>query len=527
MAKPDAYWDKRAIRRLTDAEKQGEEYIKRIQKMYDRASRNVQRDIEAVYARYSKKTGLDVQTLKQLLTASQSEKTWAEMKRRGLDKYVKANYKARITRLEQIQAQIYAKVKEIYTEEQLEHTECYKGVINDTYYKAIYDTQMGTGYDFAFATIDENMMSSLLNNPWSGKNYSARIWANTDILADSLCEIIGGALISGQSIAKTTKQIRDRFGVAKHYAQRLVRTEINFFNNEADAMAYEEMDVDKYVFLATLDTRTSLICQELDSKVFPLKNRRVGENYPPMHPNCRSKTRAYMGAEVEATLKRRARDPITGKNEVIGNMSYKEWYDSKVKQHGQAEVDKAFKMSKNTSADRKQYNQYKARLGEKNVGTFDNFRKMKYNDDAAYKEITGYYRYKGNVPEATIKDFKTAKAIKQIGVKGSVRVPPLQPQRVYILEDKSVKRDPAHIMKRMFERHITDDDVQSYVDNAIFSVSQFNGTRRVFYSKGGVTVLTKTNDYGDVEWIAKTTWSKNDFDEHTEKLIEEAMRNGK
>ena len=343
MAKPDAYWDKRAIRRLTDAEKQGEEYIKRIQKMYDRASRNVQRDIEAVYARYSKKTGLDVQTLKQLLTASESDKMWAEMKRRGLDKYVKANYKARITRLEQIQAQIYAKVKEIYTEEQLEHTECYKGVINDTYYKAIYDTQMGTGYDFAFATIDENMMSSLLNNPWSGKNYSARIWTNTDILADSLCEIIGGALISGQSIAKTTKQIRDRFGVAKHYAQRLVRTEINFFNNEADAMAYEEMDVDKYVFLATLDTRTSLICQELDSKVFPLKNRRVGENYPPMHPNCRSKTRAYMGAEVEATLKRRARDPITGKNEVIGNMSYKEWYDSKVKQHGQAEVDKAFK----------------------------------------------------------------------------------------------------------------------------------------------------------------------------------------
>ncbi len=59
--------------------------------------------------------------------------------------------------------------------------------------------------------------------------------------------------------------------------------------------------------------------------MFELKKRQVGENYPPMHPNCRSKTRAYMGEEIEKTLKRRARNPVTGKNEIIGNMSYKEW----------------------------------------------------------------------------------------------------------------------------------------------------------------------------------------------------------
>jgi SPP1 gp7 family putative phage head morphogenesis protein len=138
-------------------------------------------------------------------------------------------------------------------------------------------------------------------------------------------ELIGGALLSGQSIQKTSRQIRERFDVGKYYAERLVRTETNHFNNEADALAYEEMDVDKYVFLATLDTRTSDICQRLDNKVFELKKRRVGVNYPPMHPNCRSKTRAYMGEEIEKTLKRRARNPITGQNEIIGNISYSEW----------------------------------------------------------------------------------------------------------------------------------------------------------------------------------------------------------
>lgn len=330
MAKPDSYWDKRAIKRLTDAEKQSEAYIKRIQKVYDQANKNIQRDIENVYRNYSKATGLDVQSLKTLLTKTETEKLWEELRRQGLDKYVKGNYKARISRLEKIQAQIYAKAKSVYTEEQLQHTMCYEGVINKSYYKAIYDTQMGTGFDFAFANIDDNMVSALLNERWSGKNYSQRIWGNTDILAESLSQIVGGAMISGQSIEKTSRQIRERFDVAKYYADRLVRTETNHFNNEADAMAYEEMDVDKYVFIATLDTRTSTMCQGLDNHVFKLSERQVGANFPPLHPNCRSKTRAYMGEEIEKTLKRRARNPVTGKNEIIGNMSYEEW----AKQHG-------------------------------------------------------------------------------------------------------------------------------------------------------------------------------------------------
>ncbi len=390
----DKYWDERAIKRLTDAEKQSEAYMARIHKMYDQAQRNIQRDLENIYANYSKATGLDVQSLKILLTKSETAKLWEELKRQGLDQYVKDNYKARISRLERLQAQVYAKAKELYPQEQRAHTEHYKGVVHESYYKTIYDVQMGTGLDFAFSKIDDNMTTALLNEKWSGKNYSQRIWGNTDILAESLSEIIGGAMISGQSIAKTSRQIRERFDVAKYYADRLVRTETNHFNNEADAMAYEEMEMDQYVFLATLDTHTSTICQETDGEVIPLKEREVGKNFPPLHPNCRSKTRAYMGEEIEKTLKRRAKNPVTGKNEVIGNMSYKDWYNSKVKEHGQAEVDKAYKVAGNMSADKKQYARYVERLGKENVGTFDNFRKIKYNNDGAWADTKYSYRLK-------------------------------------------------------------------------------------------------------------------------------------
>ena len=340
MAKTSTYWDKRALKRLTDAERNSDVYINRVKKIYNQAYKDIDKQIQSVYRNYSKATGLDIQKLKELLTKKETDKTWKNLKRQGLDKYIKNNYKSRISRLEQIQAQIYAKAKEIYPKEELQNTMCYKGVINDSYYKAIYDTQIGTKYDFGFNTIDKNMTDALLKERWSGKNYSERIWGNTDILADNVSELLGGALLSGQSIELTSKQLRDRFNTSKYYAERLIRTETNHFHNEADAIAYEEIGIDKYVFVATLDGRTSEICQSMDNKVFDYKDREEGTNFPPLHPNCRSKTRGYLGKEAEKNLQRRARNPITGKTELIDNISYKDW----IKQYQYSE--KATKSSK-------------------------------------------------------------------------------------------------------------------------------------------------------------------------------------
>ena len=77
------------------------------------------------------------------------------------------------------------------------------------------------------------------------------------------------------------------------------------------------------------------------------------------------------------------------------------------------------------------------------------------------------------------------------------------------------------------ERNLTSDGIQSYVDTALFSSTQFNGTRRVFYSSNGVTVLTRTKDYDGIEWIVKTAWDKTDFDEVMEAAIKEVLNNEK
>lgn len=321
----EKYWDERALRRLNEAEIQSDEYIRKIKKIYVRAYRDIKRQITNIYKNYSKETGIDIQTLKTLLSKKETDKFWKSLEGKGLKQYVLDNYKARINRLEQLQGQLYARAKEIYGDELSNVYGHYRAVINESYNKTIYDTQIGTGYDFSFNKLDDKTMNAVLNAKWHGGNYSTRIWGNTNILADRLSETLGGALISGQDMSKTISEVQKAFDVGKYYAERLVRTETNHFNAEAEALAYKELGVEKYVFVATLDNRTSKMCQEHDGKIYDFKNRETGVNYPPLHPNCRSTTRGYLGEEEEKTLKRRARNPITGKTEIIDNISYSEW----------------------------------------------------------------------------------------------------------------------------------------------------------------------------------------------------------
>lgn len=410
------YWDKRALDKYDFVEKQSEEYMDKIKSIYTHAFREIDKDIHRVYTNYlkdlknnSELPEIDTQKLKELLTKSETEKTWKELRQKGLDKYIQDNYKARISRLEQIQAQIYSKIKMISYKENETATEMYKGVINDSYYKTMFDIQQGFNQDFEFSRLDNNLINTVLDNKWSGKNYSQRIWKNTDILAEKVSDIVGGGLIRGQSIEKMSRQLREQFNTGKYYADRLARTEMCHFYNEADRMAYEELGVDKYVFMAVLDNRTSEYCQEMDNKVIEYKDIKVGENFPPLHPNCRSTTRGYIEG-FENSIKRRARNPITGENEVIDNISYKEWYNNNVLKYGQNDIEFEYKKVKNKSSDKKQFEKYKNILGTHNIPkSLERWQKLKYNEIEEYKLTKYNYKLRNEVihdPENVIKEIE-------------------------------------------------------------------------------------------------------------------------
>ena len=328
----DEYWANRALIRLTDAERTSIAYEKRIRKYYQKAEKDIEAMIENIYDNYAKDVGLDKQKLKMLLNAKETSDIWKKMKAKGYGKYVKENYKARISRLEAIKAQLYEKSKDLAIQEQKSLKSALKKVTKDTYYRTTYDTSKATDID-SFNTLDDRTIDTVINTKWYGGNYSTRIWKNTDVLAAKLQDVMTRSVMTGASMSKACREIRDTFNTADYYAERLIRTETNHVHNESEALAYQAMGVEEYVFVATLDNRTSEVCQEHDQKRYKLSERKVGENYPPMHPNCRSTVRAFIDEETERNMQRRARNPVTGETEVIGSMNYQQLME-KHKQDG-------------------------------------------------------------------------------------------------------------------------------------------------------------------------------------------------
>lgn len=90
-------------------------------------------------------------------------------------------------------------------------------------------------------------------------------------------------------------------------------------------MAYEEIGIKKYQFVAALSELTCDRCGSLDGSVFDTDKAVEGENFPPIHPRCRCVT---IMADVNLTS-RIARDPLTGENyKVNGSMTFDEWKNS-------------------------------------------------------------------------------------------------------------------------------------------------------------------------------------------------------
>lgn len=176
------------------------------------------------------------------------------------------------------------------------------------------------------------------------------------------------------------------------------------------------------------------------------------------------------------------------------------------------------------AANKRKYQKFVKSVGEKNAPTFTEYSDPGYTKSDKFKELKSLAKYRESVPDADLYHLRLNETLHQKKlIRGKV-VPAIR-KPAYILKDASSQKEPEHIMNRMLERNITDDQVQEYVDTALFSVLHYNDTRLAYYSEKGVTVLTKTQDYDDIEWIAKTVWSNNDFDEKTDMIIKEAKRN--
>jgi len=133
----------------------------------------------------------------------------------------------------------------------------------------------------------------------------------------------------------TVKQIAAAGGevtkLANYQLQTIIRTSINQVQNQASQAVYAANSkvAPKYEYVATLDSRTSPICQRLDGKKFEYNKGPT----PPQHFNCRSTTvpvvdfnglqKKYPRLEKPPKTALDTRPSATGR--VPQNVSYGDW----------------------------------------------------------------------------------------------------------------------------------------------------------------------------------------------------------
>jgi len=320
------YWQKRSVERTLESERQSLPYLRQSRQVYAKSARKVTKQVQDIYAKYYKDNGFDVQALRQLAPQGDVLRLKARMRKLGLETELPDNYAFRVNRLELLNLQMRAEAYETGQKIKQITGKCLSKTYENSYYRTIYDTARGIGHTPAFSQLNVKTVSKILDSKHYGENFSERIWGRSQKLGVELQNIVSQAVATGQAPAKTARLLRERFNVSTNAAARLIRTETNYYENQAELDSYREMRVEEYQFIATIDTKTSEVCQHLDHKVFKVKDAKPGVNMPPMHPNCRSTITAYFGKEWEPEV-RIARDPATGRNEYVTNMSYQEWAD--------------------------------------------------------------------------------------------------------------------------------------------------------------------------------------------------------
>ena len=252
------------------------------------------KEISNLFYKYAKDNNLSYSDAKKYLNSSE----FKEFKR-DLKSYMKLieetgdeelllelntlSMKSRISRLEEMFYQCGKYINEVYESTNNKLQIAYSSTIKDNYYQTIYDIHKAIGVGASFSYIDNDMIKEILAFPWSGRHYSNRLWSNRTKLKNAMIEELTQMLIQGKGVKETSKALSKRLDADLKNCIRLIHTEHSYFMEQASQKAYDELDIDKYKILATLDKRTSEICQKLDGEVFNVKDAVIGVNMPPFH----------------------------------------------------------------------------------------------------------------------------------------------------------------------------------------------------------------------------------------------------
>ncbi|WP_164690252.1 minor capsid protein [Paraclostridium sordellii] len=404
------YWLKREQQRLNNIDSIVDEHINSLESLIVKSADNLDKEILKLYVKYADDNNMSYQSTLDYLTDDDRKEFQKDLKY-YIDSYKNKenalvyrselqalSTRARVKRLEKLKAALLVEAGRLHEYLMTDTKDMLLSIYEESYLHKMYSIdQAGFGVRFDLPPV--GIINELLNYPWSGKNYSSKVWDKTNNFTEKVGEVMNQGLVQGKPIDSIVKDMRNSIvgkkgkGGRIYDYKRLVRTEAAFIAEQATIRSYNDANVEKYEYLATLDLRTSVICQRLDGKKFLVKDAKTMVNYPPMHAFCRSTTIPVIewDGEEEEPEERIARDPITGKNYYTKDTSYDDWKDSIYSKYGK-EVDIEQAKIKNKYNDILQYKRYKKELKDLVPKDFEMFQNLKYNNKEEWNKLA--YRYK-------------------------------------------------------------------------------------------------------------------------------------
>lgn len=403
--KNEKYWKKRQEEKLSSILNDAQVASEYVSDIYSKASLYTQSKINGIFEKYRDGHGLSNADAKEMLDSLISDRDYNQIKRilennpktkqrkELLKKLDTPPYQYRIKRLENMQSQLDKLMNEVYKVEKNVSTDCYINSAFNAYYRNVYNLQKNMNVAYQFDMLDPELIDSMLKSKWSGNNYSNRIWDNTNALAESLKDEMLMGVLTNKTEKEMADTIMNKFAVGAYQARRLIQTESAAMTAFADQQAFKDAGIEKEMFIAVHDSRTSKICQQHDRSIVETSKAQVGVNVPPLHPNCRSHMIPYIEGVTDA-MKKRQRNPVTGRDEVVDvKENYDQWLKRQQETHGVDTVDTFMKKTKNLSNDRKQYQSYINVLGKENMpSSLSKFQDLKYKNVVQWNDLKYNYR---------------------------------------------------------------------------------------------------------------------------------------
>lgn len=404
------YWQQRII----DADARKEAAIAKalpelLSHMQD-ARRSLEKEINAFYTRYATNNKVTLAEAQKALSLSELAdfkgdlKAFRKLAKQSIGtfnlKLDNLSVKARITRLEALQAQVDAILQNCYQQQRALIEGAAGALAQEQYLHTLYDIEQYTGFQFPYAQLSSARIAKMLAMPVQGVDISTSLWRQDFDIGYQIRRVLNNMFTTGrppQDFAKELQRLigrRDAEGnlTGKTYeAYRLLYNESSHVSEQAKLAAYEGDGIDKLAIDATLDSKTCTDCSPRDGQIVAVKDAVESVTVPPFHVNCRCTTVPYLAEADGLSGTRAARDPVTGKTVRVKAESYEAWRAGLKKRIGADKLAAAEKMSKNEAADFDQYQKYKAIFGKDAPKSFASFQDLKYNNTEKWSAVKRNY----------------------------------------------------------------------------------------------------------------------------------------